>query len=158
MYSEKNKKDVLEFLKGGYKLNALIAHREFGHIGSTLAGIVRELRLEGWDIMTKLKKAPKSGRKYAEYSLSPNWRLVSEELKRQEILESGQQSITIRNLKIGDEVVLLNGYKVTLTVLSLSELVGRMENKAVVVFKINQIAYKTNKNNLKEVEYVNVNE
>lgn len=150
MYSEKNKKEVLDFLKGGYKLNALVAHREFGHIGSTLAGIVRELRLDGWDINTKLKKGPKSGRKYAEYTLNPNWRLIGEELKRAKLQEQKNKKISIlsiRNLKIGDYVYLSNEVEVYLTALSLTALTGRDDKGNSYLFELEDISYKTNKIN-----------
>lgn len=150
MYSTKNKEEVLEFLKGGYKLNALIAHREFGHIGSTLAGIIRELRLEGWEIYTKLKRAPKSGRKYAEYTLSPNWRLVGEELKRAELKEQETPKVavmSIRKLKIGDGVCLKDGTEVFLTAISTLTLAGKDSKGSTYLFYLEDILYKTNKIN-----------
>lgn len=152
MYSEKNKSEVLGFLKGGYKLNALIAHREFGHIGSTLAGIIRELRLEGWDIQTKLKKGPKSGRKYAEYTLSPNWRLVGEEVKRQELKEERAKKLSVRNFKIGDGVMLITNVEVFLTGIGVGVFSGIDTLGRQYVFSINEIDYKTNKINMEVLE------
>lgn len=148
MYSEKNKKEVLAFLKGGYKLNALIAHREFGHIGSTLAGIIRELRLEGWDIQTKLKRGTKSGRKYAEYTLSPNWRLVGEEVKREELKEERTKRLSVRNLKVGDGLVLVTGAKVYLTAISVNVLSGVDKDGRQYLFTIAEVNYKSNKINM----------
>lgn len=152
MYSEKNKQEVLGFLKGGYKLNALIAHREFGHIGSTLAGIIRELRLEGWDIQTKLKKGPKSGRKYAEYTLSPNWRLVDEEVKRQELKEERAKKLSVRNFKIGDGVMLITNAEVFLTGISFGAFSGIDTSGRQYLFSIDEIDYKTNKVNTEVLE------
>lgn len=152
MYSEKNKQEVLAFLKGGYKLNALIAHREFGHIGSTLAGIIRELRLEGWDIQTKLKRGPKSGRKYAEYTLSPNWRLVGEEVKREELKEERTKRLSVRNLKVGDGVVLVTGAEVYITAISVNVLSGVDKDGRQYLFTITEVNYKSNKINMGVVQ------
>lgn len=152
VYSEKNKQEVLGFLKGGYKLNALIAHREFGHIGSTLAGIISELRLEGWDIKTKLKKGPKSGRKYAEYTLSPNWQLVGEEVKRQELKDTRTKKLSVRNFKIGDGVRLITEVEVFLTGISFNVLSGIDKDGRLYLFTITEIRHKTNKVNMEAIE------
>jgi len=105
--SNTGRNDVLEFLKNGYKLNALVAHREFGMIGSTLAFTVFKLRERGWDIETEYKKAPLSGKKYAEYTLSANWRLGSETLKREDIAKTMTQPKVwkLRDFKIDQKVL-----------------------------------------------------
>lgn len=148
MYSDKNKKEVLNFLKGGYKLNALVAHREFGHIGSTLAGIIRELRLEGWNIQTKLKRGPNSGRKYAEYTLSPNWRLVGEELRRDKLQKDKVKKLYIRKLKVGDGVFIDGNVEVFITAISFDTIAGRDTKGNTYLFNLEDILYKTNKVNM----------
>lgn len=148
MYSKQNKEEVLGFLKGGYKLNALVAHREFGHIGSTLAGIIRELRLEGWDINTKMKKGPKSGRKYAEYTLSPNWRLIGEALKREDKAKDKAKKLSVRNFKVGDGVVLSTGVEVFLTAISTHTFSGIGSQNRQYLFSLEDISYKTNRINM----------
>ena len=101
--------EVLEFLKSGRKLNALVAQREFGCVGSTLAFFIYQLRQEGWDILTKIKKGHK-GSRYAEYTLSPDWRLVSEEEKRMAIAISNLETkmkpkaFTLNDFKVGDVI------------------------------------------------------
>jgi hypothetical protein len=100
---------VLGFLKKGLKLNALVAQREFGCVGSTLAFFIFQLRQEGWDITTKMKTGHK-GSRYAEYTLSPNWRLVGEEEKRMEIAmnavtaKMGLKEFSLTDFVIGDRI------------------------------------------------------
>ena len=47
-------KQVLEFLKLGLRLNPVVATRELGLIGSTLAYHIHNLRHKGWNITTHL--------------------------------------------------------------------------------------------------------
>nr|DAU39331.1 MAG TPA: helix-turn-helix domain protein [Caudoviricetes sp.] len=106
-------KQVLEFLKLGLVLNPVVATRELGLIGSTLAYHVHNLRLQGWDIQTKMKRSKYSGSKYAEYWLAPSWRLLSETEKREAL--KGRRSFHIRNFKIDDRVKLSDGTKGAIT-------------------------------------------
>ena len=106
-------RQVLEFLKQGLTLNPVVAIRELGLIGSTLAYHVHNLRHQGWDIQTKMKRSKYSGNKYAEYYLDPSWRLLSETEKREAL--KGRHSFHIRNFKIDDRVELSDGTKGTIT-------------------------------------------
>ena len=106
-------RQVLEFLKLGLALNPVVATRELGLIGSTLAYHVHNLRHQGWDIQTKMKRSKYSGNKYAEYHLDPSWRLLSETEKREAL--KGRPSFHIRNFKIDDRVELSDGTKGSIT-------------------------------------------
>lgn len=106
-------KQVLEFLKLGLRLNPVVATRELGLIGSTLAYHIHNLRQQGWDIQTKMKRSRYSGNKYAEYKLDPSWRLLSEVEKREAL--KGRYSFHIRNFKIDDRVELIDGTKGSIT-------------------------------------------
>lgn len=106
-------KQVLEFLKQGLTLNPVVAIRELGLIGSTLAYHVHNLRHQGWDIQTKMKRSKYSGNKYAEYYLDPSWRLLSETEKREAL--KGRRGFHIRNFKIDDRVELSDGTKGSIT-------------------------------------------
>lgn len=109
---------VLEFLKRGYKLNALVALRELNCISTSLVCLIHTLRSEGWDIQTEFKKAY-SGGKYAEYSLSPNWRTMEEEVKREKV-KTSSKPFDIRDFRIGDKVGLSDGTEGYITSLNTS--------------------------------------
>lgn len=114
-------KQVLEFLKLGLRLNPVVATRELGLIGSTLAYHIHNLRHKGWNITTKLKRSKYSNSKYAEYKLDPSWRLLSEAEKREAL--QGRPCFHIRNFKIDDRVELIDGTKGSITGIYKSNLI-----------------------------------
>ena len=119
---ETQKQKVLKFLQLGNKLTPVVAMREMGLIGSTLAYHIHTLRSEGWDIKTKYKTSSYSGSRYAEYSLSTNWRLLSEAERRAEALEQKGRPLHIRQLRIGDRVILSGGIQGRVTSLNESNI------------------------------------
>lgn len=114
------KQKVLEFLQTGRRLTPLIAMQQIGLIGSTLAYHIHILRSEGWDIKTHEKVSAYNGSKYAEYTLASNWRLVSEQEKRESI--SKYKPLEIRDLRIGDRVLLTGGARGYVTSINASRL------------------------------------
>ena len=134
-------KQVLEFLKLGLRLNPVVATRELGLIGSTLAYHIHNLRHKGWNITTKLKRSKYSNSKYAEYKLDPSWRLLSEAEKREAL--AGRRIFNIRNFKIDDRVELSDGTKGFVTgVYKSGLLVMEDERGKELLVKLEDIAQK----------------
>lgn len=63
------REQILKYLKSGRPLNNLIATKEFGVVGSTLAYSIHKLREAGHNIHTE-RKQTFSGSSYAEYRLA----------------------------------------------------------------------------------------
>lgn len=115
----KRKKEILEFLKLGYKLNVAVAYRELGLHSAQLYYIIYTLKKEGWDIQTSSKPSKFSKNRYVEYYLNPKWRYV-DEIEKREAIKSSKQSLSIRDLRIDDRVETKCGMKGSLTQLSSS--------------------------------------
>jgi hypothetical protein len=106
-----SKLKVLKFLQKGNGLNAVVAQKEFGCVGSTLAFYIWQLRQEGWQIQTKMKKSFMD-QKYAEYTLHSSWRYPDEEERRKDIAiaKLTPKVHALSDFKIGDRV-LIEGLK-----------------------------------------------
>lgn len=62
------KDQILKHLQNGHKLNNLIATKEYGCVGSSLAFAIHSLRKEGHQIETERKRTARN-KGYAEYSM-----------------------------------------------------------------------------------------